>query len=101
MHDIRAIRDNPAAFDTALTRRGMKPLSSTILALDSDRRARIAATEAAQAEQNRASKEAGAAKGRGDEAEFERLRALVSAKKDETAALQTGPPRLTNNCANC
>lgn len=42
----------------------------------------------AQAEQNRASKEAGAAKGRGDEAEFQRLRALVSAKKDETARLQ-------------
>ncbi|MEF9602883.1 serine--tRNA ligase, partial [Paracoccus sp. PXZ] len=52
------------------------------------RRARSAAAAAAQAEQNRASKEAGAAKGRGDEAEFQRLRALVTAKKDETARLQ-------------
>lgn len=88
MHDIRAIRDNPASFDAALERRGLAPLSSSILSLDSDRRARIAAAEAAQAEQNKASKEAGAAKGRGDEAEFERLRALVSAKKDENSGLQ-------------
>ncbi|AGT09736.1 serine--tRNA ligase [Paracoccus aminophilus] len=88
MHDIRAIRENPTAFDTALTRRGLEPLSSSILSLDADRRGRIAHAEAAQAEQNKASKEAGAAKGRGDEAEFERLRALVSAKKDETASLQ-------------
>ncbi|RDW12227.1 serine--tRNA ligase [Paracoccus thiocyanatus] len=88
MHDIRAIRDNPAAFDAALGLRNMAPVSPEILSLDADRRSRIAAAEAAQAEQNRASKEAGAAKGRGDDAEFERLRALVTAKKDETARLQ-------------
>ncbi|MTH62682.1 serine--tRNA ligase [Paracoccus shanxieyensis] len=88
MHDIRAIRDNAAAFDAALALRGLAPVSPEILSLDADRRSRIAAAEAAQAEQNKASKEAGAAKGRGDEAEFERLRALVSAKKDENASLQ-------------
>jgi seryl-tRNA synthetase len=88
MHDIRAIRETPDAFDAALARRGMAPVSPQILALDEARRTRIHAAETAQAEQNRASKEAGAAKGRGDEAEFERLRALVSAKKDEMAAMQ-------------
>jgi seryl-tRNA synthetase len=88
MHDIRAIRETPDAFDAALARRGLAPVSPQILALDEARRARIHAAETAQAEQNRASKEAGAAKGRGDEAEFERLRALVSAKKDEMAAMQ-------------
>ncbi|WP_449045994.1 serine--tRNA ligase [Paracoccus versutus] len=88
MHDIRAIRENPAAFDAALGLRNMAPVSPEILSLDADRRSRIAAAETAQAEQNRASKEAGAAKGRGDDAEFQRLRALVSAKKDETARLQ-------------
>lgn len=87
MHDIRAIRENPAAFDAALSRRGLAPVSAAILALDETRRARIQASEAAQAEQNRASKEAGAAKGRGDEAEFERLRALVTEKKAEIARL--------------
>jgi seryl-tRNA synthetase len=88
MHDIRAIRENPAAFDAGLALRNLPPASPQILSLDADRRARIAAAEAAQAEQNKASKEAGAAKGRGDEAEFERLRALVSAKKEETQLMQ-------------
>jgi seryl-tRNA synthetase len=87
MHDIRAIRDNPAAFDAALIRRGLSGLSSEILALDADRRAKILAAETATAEQNKASKEVGAAKARGDDAEFERLRALVAEKKAEIARL--------------
>jgi seryl-tRNA synthetase len=87
MHDIRAIRENPAAFDAALARRGNAPVSSDILSLDTDRRACIQAAEAAQAEQNKASKLVGAAKAKGDEAEFDRLRALVSEKKIEMASL--------------
>ena len=87
MHDIRAIRENPAAFDAALARRGNAPVSSDILSLDTDRRACIQATEAAQAEQNKASKLVGAAKAKGNEAEFDRLRALVSEKKVEMASL--------------
>ncbi len=89
MHDIRAIRENPAAFDAALARRGDAPVSSDLLRLDESRRAKILAAETAQAEQNKASKEVGAAKGRGDEAEFERLRALVAEKKAEIARMQT------------
>ncbi|UWQ51272.1 serine--tRNA ligase [Leisingera caerulea] len=89
MHDIRAIRENPAAFDAAVARRGDAGVSSEILALDEARRAKILAAETAQAEQNKASKEVGAAKGRGDEAEFERLRALVAEKKAEVAAMNT------------
>ena len=88
MHDIRVIRDDPAAFDAALARRGLTPLSPAILALDADRRARIAAAETAQADQNKASKEVGAAKARGDDAEFERLRTLVGDKKAQVAAMQ-------------
>jgi len=87
MHDIRAIRENPAAFDAALSRRGDAPLSSALLAMDEARRAKIQAAENAQAEANKAAKEVGAAKGRGDEAEFERLRALVGEKKAEIAKL--------------
>ncbi|MCF6431303.1 MULTISPECIES: serine--tRNA ligase [unclassified Leisingera] len=89
MHDIRAIRENPAAFDAAVARRGDAGVSSEILALDEARRAKIQAAEAAQAQQNKASKEVGAAKGRGDEAEFERLRALVAEKKAEVAVMNT------------
>ena len=87
MHDIRAIRENPAAFDAALARRGLSGMSSEILAIDEGRRARILAAETAQAAQNAASKEVGAAQARGDEAEFERLRALVAEKKAEIAKL--------------
>ncbi|APG47340.1 serine--tRNA ligase [Phaeobacter porticola] len=89
MHDIRAIRENPAAFDAALARRGDAAMSSDILALDESRRAKIQAAETAQADQNRAAKAIGAAKAKGDDAEFERLRAEVAGKKAEVAALQT------------
>ncbi len=87
MHDIRTIRENPAAFDAALARRGAAPLSSELLAIDEARRAKILAAETAQAEQNKASKEVGAAKASGNDAEFERLRALVAEKKAEVAAM--------------
>ncbi|SOC00175.1 serine--tRNA ligase [Rhodobacter maris] len=88
MHDIRAIRENPAQFDADLARRGLAPLSSEVLALDERRRGAILAAETAQAAQNAAAKEVGAAKAKGDEAEFERLRTLVAEKKSEVAALQ-------------
>ncbi|MCL3882808.1 serine--tRNA ligase [Marivita sp. GX14005] len=88
MHDIRAIRENPAAFDAALARRGSEPVSSEILALDEARRAAILEAETAQADQNRAAKEIGKAKAAGDDAQFARLRDEVSAKKAEVARMQ-------------
>ena len=88
MHDIRMIRENPAAFDAALSRLGVDQASSEILAVDQKRREAIAQAEAALAERNAASKEVGKAKASGDEAEFERLRALVADKKDEIARLE-------------
>jgi seryl-tRNA synthetase len=87
MHDIRDIRENPSAFDAAMARRGVSDASSALLDIDAQRRAAILAAETAQAEQNKASKEVGAAKGRGDEAEFERLRTLVADKKAEVAEM--------------
>jgi seryl-tRNA synthetase len=69
-----------------LSRRGLAPMSSEILALDEARRAKILAAETAQAAQNARLQRVGAAKARGDEAEFERLRALVAEKKAEVAA---------------
>ncbi|MES2845312.1 MAG: serine--tRNA ligase [Pseudomonadota bacterium] len=87
MHDIRAIRENPAAFDAALSRRGLAPMSREILSIDESRRAKILAAETAQAAQNAASKDVGAAKAAGNDAEFNRLRALVADKKAEVASL--------------
>ena len=48
MHDIKAIRDNPTAFDAGLKRRGLEALSPSLLAIDERRRAAILASEQAQ-----------------------------------------------------
>jgi len=88
MHDIKAIRQNPAAFDAGLARRSLPPQATAILKIDDARRAAIHAAETALAERNAASKQVGAAKAKGDEGEFERLRALVGAKKAEIAELE-------------
>lgn len=88
MHDIRMIRENPAAFDAALARMGVDAMSSDILTIDAARRTKITSAEEALAARNAASKEVGKAKASGDEAEFERLRALVGAKKEEIARLE-------------
>jgi seryl-tRNA synthetase len=87
MHDIKAIRDNPQAFDAGLKRRGLAPLSAALLAIDERRRTAILASEQAQARRNAASKEIGDAKKSRDEA---RARALM----DEVAKLKTTLPEL-------
>jgi seryl-tRNA synthetase len=81
MHDIRAIRENPAAFDAALARRGLAPMSADILSQDEDRRGMILLAEQKQAEINRLSKLAGTAKATGDTTGFESLRAEVNELK--------------------
>lgn len=86
MHDIRAIRQNPEKFDAALARRGLSSMADEILAIDTKRRAKITKSESALADRNAASKLVGAAKAKGDAAEFERLRQLVTTKKAEILA---------------
>jgi seryl-tRNA synthetase len=87
MHDIKSIRDNPAAFDAGLKRRGLEPLSASLLAIDERRRAAILASEQAQARRNAASKEIGEAKKAKDEARAAKLMA-------EVAELKTTMPQL-------
>ncbi|OKO81185.1 serine--tRNA ligase [Bradyrhizobium sp. NAS96.2] len=87
MHDIKAIRDNPTAFDAGLKRRGLGALSSSLLAIDEKRRAAILASEQAQARRNAASKEIGDAKKSKDEARAAKLMA-------EVAELKTTMPEL-------
>ena len=87
MHDIKSIRDNPQAFDAGLARRGLKPLSASLLAIDETRRAAILASEQAQARRNAASKEIGDAKKAKDEARAAKLMA-------EVAELKTTMPQL-------
>jgi seryl-tRNA synthetase len=87
MHDIKSIRDNPEAFDAALKRRGLEPLSASLLAIDQRRRGAIVASEIAQARRNSASKEIGDAKKAKDDARAARLMA-------EVAELKTTMPQL-------
>ena len=96
MHDIKAIRDNPKAFDAALARRGVSSMSSSLLEIDTARRASILAAETAQADQNKASKSVGAARASGNIAEFERLRTLVGEKKAEVSEMNTKAKELDN-----
>ena len=49
MHDIRFIRENPAAFDAALGRRGLSPMSADIITLDEKSRALKTEWQQAQA----------------------------------------------------
>jgi seryl-tRNA synthetase len=87
MHDIRAIRDDPAAFDAALARRGLPAQSTALLALDDARRATIAAAQDAQTRRNDLSKQIGQAKAQKDEARAQTLMAEVAALKDALPAL--------------
>ena len=87
MHDIKWIRENPDAFDAALKRRGLEPLSASLLAIDERRRAAILKSEQAQARRNAASKEIGDAKKAKEDA---RAAALMS----EVAELKTTMPEL-------
>jgi seryl-tRNA synthetase len=87
MHDIKWIRDNAAAFDAGLKRRGLPPLSASLLAIDEKRRAAILKSEQAQARRNAASKEIGEAKKAKDDS---RAAALMA----EVAELKTTMPEL-------
>jgi seryl-tRNA synthetase len=88
MHDIRWIRDNAAAFDAALKRRGLEPQSPSLIALDEQRRAAITAAEQALARRNAASKEIGDAKKAKDEARAGALMAEVGELKTKLPELE-------------
>jgi len=87
MHDLRLIRENPAAFDAALARRGVAPASARILQLDEQRRTAATQAQEALARRNEASKAIGQAMSRGDKDTAEALKA-------EVAALKAGLPTL-------
>ena len=61
MHDLKALRADPAAFDTAMARRGVSGASAPILAADAALRAVQTALQTALARRNEASKAIGAA----------------------------------------
>ncbi|WP_165321775.1 serine--tRNA ligase [Rhizorhabdus phycosphaerae] len=89
MHDIRLIRDNPAAFDAALARRGAAPATDALLALDERRRAIATELQTAQTRRNEASKAIGQAKAQKDEDKAAALMAEVGALKERMPALES------------
>ena len=92
MLDIRWIRDDPAAFDEALARRGMDAASEPVLSLDRDRRAAQTRFQELQQRRNDVSKRVGQAKSKGEDAapliaEVGRLKDDVQAVEEEERAL--------------
>jgi seryl-tRNA synthetase len=88
MHDLRTIRENPAAFDAGLAARGAEPASDRILDLDERRRGLIARVQEAQSRRNEASKAIGQAMGQGDTATAQALKAEVAELKTALPALE-------------
>ena len=94
MHDIRLIRDDPAAFDAAMARRGAPAVAETLVALDRRRREVTTGAQTAQARRNEASKAIGAAKAQKDEATAAALMAEVATLKQRLPELEAEEARL-------
>ena len=86
MHDIRAIRDDPAAFDAAMARRGLPPQAAGLIAEDADRRAAVAELQDRQARRNALSRQIG--EGRRQGADTAAMEAEATALGCEMMALQ-------------
>ena len=92
MHDMKAIREDAAGFDAALTRRGILPLSSELLGLDDERRQAVAQLQVLQAQRNALAKRIGEAKrAKEDTTALEAEGAML---RGQMEALETEVPRL-------
>jgi seryl-tRNA synthetase len=92
MHDIRAIRTDPAAFDAAMARRGLSPVSGEVLARDAERRETLTALQEKQARRNALAREVGQGKRTG--ADTSALEAEATALRGEMEALEAGAAAL-------
>jgi len=86
MHDLKALRADPAAFDAALARRGLSPVGQQLVSEDEERRAALVALQEAQAARKTIAKEIGLLKRQKlDTAEIE---AKAVALRDQIAGLE-------------
>jgi seryl-tRNA synthetase len=92
MHDIRAIRADPAAFDAAMARRFVPPVAADLLRLDVERRAAQTRLQEQQARRNALSREIG--QGRRIGADTTALEAEATALRDEMDDLEKQVPML-------
>ena len=95
MHDIKAIRDNPAAFDKGLARRGLAAQSASLIAIDEEKRGYQSRLQEAQNKRNALSRDVGAAMKSGDKAKAESIKAEVAALKDTMTASEEAERQLT------
>ena len=86
MHDIRALRTDPAAFDAAMARRGLPAMADRLVQVDAERRAALAAVQDKQARRNALAKQIG--QGRRAGADTAAMEAEATALRDEMAALE-------------
>ncbi len=86
MHDIQWIRDNPAAFDASLKKRGLGAQSAAILDLDERRRAALTESQQLQAKRNEMSKQIGQLKKQGVNTDM--VMKEVADMKDRSADLE-------------
>lgn len=91
MHDLRALRADPDAFDADLKRRGEPPVAAAILGLDRERRAAETALQECQAQRKALSKEVGA---------LRRTGADSSAVEEKSAALRARMEELSTQVAD-
>lgn len=92
MHDIRTVRTDPAAFDAAMARRGLPPVSAELLALDAERRAAQTALQEKQARRNALAKEIGQGKRTG--ADTAALEAEATTLRHDMEGLEKRVPEL-------
>jgi seryl-tRNA synthetase len=92
MHDIRAVRADPAAFDAAMGRRGLSPVADGLLALDAERRAAQTALQEKQARRNALAREIGQGKRAGGDTAA--LEAEATALRDAMDDLEGRVPAL-------
>ena len=87
MFDIKAIRENPEEFDRLWAKRGLEPQSKKILDQDKLIRKAMQLVQEAEAARNKSSKQIGAAMGKGDKEEAERLKTEVAGAKNIIAVM--------------
>lgn len=88
MHDLKAIRDNPDAYDRNWARRGLSAQTPEILQLDESRRALQTEAQQLLQRRNEASREIGAIKSKGGDA---------AALMDEVATIKTRTAEIERN----
>ena len=106
MFDIRWIRENPDAFDGGLARRGLTPQAEALITVDAKRREAQTKAQEFQTRRNELSKQIGAAKSKGEDAQDlmdevashkeaqEVWEAAVKDAEEELAELMAGLPNI-------